>query len=338
MWLTILIILVLFFLYSQLVSQYKTGDHLDMFDIQYMNPSSLQTQCRDKMPLWFEFASVLNSVSDGKPHFLNVASLDTIAQRFGEIDVNVRDTFNLAQPPAQVPLSSLIKIIKTDPHSHYISENNESFINQTVLEEYLFSLHEFLKPSLTIHTNLDILFGSRGATTQLQYNIDDRMFLYVPPASSRIELMITPYKRTKYLGKVKADLRQLEFTSPMNPWPSNTAQQRVEQVDPETGEPLPIPDEKVATGFKHFWINGGDMVYIPPYYWYTIRYSDDGAFAYSIRYQTIMNVLAHAHLYGQYAYKAYVTEDPKVSMAANKREDVEVVQLHTEPMHQPLMQ
>jgi oxalate decarboxylase/phosphoglucose isomerase-like protein (cupin superfamily) len=42
-------------------------------------------------------------------------------------------------------------------------------------------------------------------------------------------------------------------------------------------------------------VDKGTMIFIPPYWWYSIQYTSDATLTYSITYNTIANVLANAH-------------------------------------------
>jgi hypothetical protein len=311
----IAIFIVIFLIYLHWVEQYKTGEDLEIYEIDYSNIDHLQEVCKSKQPIIFEFSSIIS-----KLHFLNTITLDDLADKYGKMDIFIKDTDdyfattiteserNIDSIP--LTLDSSLKLLSTDTHSHYISEGNGEFINDTFLEKYYDSLHEYIKPSMTIHKQMDLCFGSKGSSTPLRYNTDFSHFIYVPKGKLRVKM--TPQKSKKYLHTIK-DYFSYEFYSPVHCW--NPQQE--------------YSNEAKKIQFLDFDVYEGHMLFIPPYWWYSLQYEEEGTFFYSIKYNTIMNAVANSHNIGNYLYQQYTTRTKpakvlKIEEREQKTEEITV--------------
>jgi ribosomal protein L16 Arg81 hydroxylase len=86
---------------------------------------------------------------------------------------------------------------------------------------------------------------------------------------------MTPYKNTKFLHALK-DYENYEFRSAINVW----------DVQPQFKKDI----EKIK--FMEFDVHPGFVLYIPPYWWYSIKLVGDNTLATTITYKTIMNYMA----------------------------------------------
>jgi hypothetical protein len=300
----IIVCIAVFLLYLHWIEQYKTGEDLEIYEIDYTTREHLQDVCKSKQPVLFEFASVLSQF-----HFLNTLTLDDLAGKYGKIDVYVKDTDDYVNNEKRegvdsIPLTleSSLTLMKTDTRSHYISEGNEDLVKDTVLEARFDSFHEHFQPSFLMHKQMDIWYGSTGASTPLRYNTEYNHFLYVPTGKIRVKM--TPRKSTKYLHTIK-DYVNYEFYSPVNVW----------QPQPQYANEI----EKIQ--FLDFDVYGGNVLFVPPYWWYSIQYENEGTFMYSVKYNTIMNLVANAHNIGQHLYKKNtVTQKPAKVLVIEPRQ------------------
>jgi hypothetical protein len=88
---------------------------------------------------------------------------------------------------------------------------------------------------------------------------------------------MTSWKSTKYLHPYK-DYEQYEFRSPVHP--IKPAQQYVSDYE--------------KSNFLDFEVNEGFMLYLPPYWWYSIIYLDDpSTFVCKTTYSTVMNCISN---------------------------------------------
>ena len=118
----------------------------------------------------------------------------------------------------------------------------------------------------------DYIFGSNGTQTPLRYGLNYRNYYLVTNGSITIKLF-NPHS-TKYLYPEK-DYANFEFSSPVNPWDV----QPNYKSDFDKIKPLEVT------------LTEGDIIYIPAYWWYSIKFNDVSSFV-SFKYRTYMNTVA----------------------------------------------
>jgi hypothetical protein len=118
----------------------------------------------------------------------------------------------------------------------------------------------------------DILSGSFNGYTPLRYDINNRNYYLV--TNGYIEITLIPPKYSKYLYQ-QPDYELFEFKSPINVW----------DVQPN------YKQEYNKSKSIKFTINTGKMLYIPPYWWYSIRFNKHSSLT-TMKYRTFMNNFA----------------------------------------------
>jgi hypothetical protein len=94
---------------------------------------------------------------------------------------------------------------------------------------------------------------------------------------------MTPWKSTKYLYPIY-DYENYEFRSPINVW--NPQQKYMNEMD------------KIK--FLEFDVVEGYVLNIPPYWWYSIKYSEEPTLISGFTYNSVMNCLANIPNWGLY--------------------------------------
>jgi hypothetical protein len=273
-----IIFIIVFFLYIHIVHQYKTSDDLEIYEMDYINNSNLQEVCNIRQPVLFQIPEL------GE---IDIATLFENENTEKE-EVQIKDTddyWNTAIDSVDylnMPLRTALPLMKTDTRAHYISENNTNFLNETgIMANQEVVLDNLLKPSFTVYSKYDILFGSVDASTPLRYHTNDRVYLSV--LSGKIRVKMTPWKSRKYLH-YKKDYENYEFLSPINVW--NTQKEWLNDMD--------------KLKFLEFDVLPGNVLFVPPYWGYSIHYLVPDTVIYSCQYNTIMNLLGHINDIGMY--------------------------------------
>ena len=114
--------------------------------------------------------------------------------------------------------------------------------------------------------------GSAQTCTPFRYEINYRNYLLLTQGSAQIKLA-APHN-TKYLHPVY-DYENFEFRSPVNPWK---------------------PQPKYSADFDkikclEFTLQPGKTLYIPSYWWYSIKFNDNTSIS-CFNYRTYMNNIA----------------------------------------------
>ena len=210
-----------------------------------------------------------------------------------------------------------MSLISSDPKSNYFIENNDEFVEESGLNKEFYNLDVFLKPTMNLQSKFDILAGSKNCITPLRYHINYRQFYSVN--SGKITIKMTPWKSSKYLHLIK-DYENYEFRSPINVWKPQT--QYMNDMD--------------KMKFLEFDINAGYVLYIPPYWWYSIKYTDDNNLVSGITYNSIMNYVANIpnlvlYFIQQHNIKKKITktldidkEEDKIEETVNSHENVDI--------------
>uniref|UniRef100_A0A6C0ER79 Cupin-like domain-containing protein n=1 Tax=viral metagenome TaxID=1070528 RepID=A0A6C0ER79_9ZZZZ len=266
-----LIFLIILFLYIHIIHQLKTSEDLEIYEMDYATNSQLQEVCDVKQPVLFEFQSIY-------PCIFENLSKEEIFSKYGSYDVKIKDTRDYVKCTESVDyvmlsLQSSQNLVESDSGSHYFSENNEELVNESGLSSEYKELDIYLKPSFTLQSKYDIMFGSQNTATPLRYHLNYRQFFIVK--SGKIHVKMTPMKSKKYLKPIK-DYDNYEFRSPINVW--NPQPEYLHEMD--------------KLKFLEFDVHAGHVLYIPAYWWYSIKYEKD-AFIYSATYNSVMNCLAH---------------------------------------------
>jgi hypothetical protein len=136
-----------------------------------------------------------------------------------------------------------------------------------------------MKPDYTVHTKFDIVAGSKNAMLPLRYHTHYRQFVCV--LSGKIHVKMTPWKSAKYLYPIK-DYENYDFRSPVHAWkPQSEYESEFNKIK-----------------FIEFDVHAGYVLYIPSYWWYSIKFSNESDNLVStLTYDSVMNCITNAPNY-----------------------------------------
>lgn len=271
---TIVIFVLVLIFYIHITHHYKKSEDLEIYETDYTNKTHINEVCNLKQPVLFEFKSIC-------PEIYEKINKETMEEYYEDLEMNVKDTdeyLDEDRDKSGVILSykSLNRLIESDQKGHIISESNSDAIEENKeLYNVFFNANPYLKPDFTIQTKYDILVGSSNAYTPLKYHTNYRHFISV--ITGKLHVKMTPWKSSKYLNPVK-DMENYEFRSPYDVWNPNEKHKSI--------------TEKIK--FVEFDIYPNYCLYVPPYWWYSIKYSNDNDnFACGITYNSIMSTLSN---------------------------------------------
>jgi len=276
---TFLIFIVILFLYIHINDQYKKSEDLEIYEMDFISNTNLQEVCNVRQPILFHFSSIYDKL------FEKIQNGEHIYQA-ESIDVKVRDvldywnTNTTSVDPIILPFRSFQTLAKSDPKGHYFMEDNQDFLQETDFINDVRELDSFLKPAFTVNSKYDCLMGSCHSALPLRYHTDYRKFLIVGssvPTGGKISVKMTPWRSRKYLHPV-LDYDNYEFWSRVNPW---------------TVQPT-YANEMDKLKFLEFEVHTGYILYIPPYWWYSIKFSNCDTSVISVTYNSAMNILSNA--------------------------------------------
>jgi hypothetical protein len=285
----IVLFVIVLVLYLHIVQQLKTSEDLEIYEMDYTTNAHLQEVCDVKQPVLFEY----NSVSPDLYSEINSEKLDAC----GIYEVKVKDikdyyleTDGSSPDYVVLPLQSATNLLKSDTHSSYFTENNHDFVEDANLYQFFHANDEFIKPPTTVITKYDVMMGSSGAYTPLRFHKDCRRF--ISTLSGKITIKMTPYKSSKYLSPVN-DYENYEFRSQVNVWaPQKKYKSDVSKLK-----------------FLEFDVMPGFMLYIPPYWWYSIKFSDgQDTLVSGFTYNTMMNCITNIPNWALYYLQQHNTK------------------------------
>jgi hypothetical protein len=184
------------------------------------------------------------------------------------IDVDVKDSNDYMKPDPVDPFVLTYSAARTLFHN----DKNSQYFMETRINNDLYDygpLEKIMKPLSSLYSTHYLLAGSNHASTPLKYHTSDRKFITV--INGRIRVIMTPWKSRKLLNPIH-DYENYEFRTQYNPWK--------------------MTDSRLK--FLEFDVNTGCVLFIPAYWWSSIKFLDPDTTVESGRYNSIQNVLANS--------------------------------------------
>lgn len=263
------------FIYLHVQFHLKTGDDLEMYEVDQPSKGKLEEICDLRQPVLFDFDC---------QKIVTTSNKSFISNNYNAFEVKIR---NVKEPDPNVelymplPLHSAVKLFNEDKNSTYFSENNTEFLEETGVIKNLKYNDEFLRPYMVSNCNYDIMMGSNNTCTPFRYEINYRNFFLLTEGSAQIKL--APPQSVKYLYP-NYDYENFEFRSPVNPW------------SPQTKYIADFDKMKCL----EFTLTPGKTLYIPAYWWYSIKFTNNTSIS-CFRYRTYMNNIAVVPYIGMHA-------------------------------------
>jgi hypothetical protein len=251
---TVIIFILVLLLYFHLMNQFKKSEDLEIYEMDYSTNTNLQTNCELRQPVLFDYQKINPELFETK-----------YTAPESKINVRVKDVKDAETGDSIIlPYSSALALMKTDNKSRFFSENN----NELADNKYP-NVDAHLMPSMIVNSRRDLMFGSSGATTPMRYHTEYRNFICV--RSGKIQVKMTPWKSRKYLFPV-SDYEHYEFRSPIDVWNTNNAEE---------------------CKFLEFDVESGYVLYVPPYWFYSIKYAANDTELYGFYYNSLVNCVAN---------------------------------------------
>ena len=280
---SIFIFCIVLFLYLHVHFHLKRSNDLEVYEIEQPSKQRLEEVCDIRQPTTFELYN---------EQLLTQLSYQSIHNSYRAFDIHIRDVSKTPTTTAEdkiqqkgtendqvlyIPVTFKIahEVLKKDNDAKYISEHNADFIDETGLIKIFQLNDEFLRPYMVSTCMYDILMASTGTTTPLRYELNYRNYFLV--TQGRIKILLIPPKDTRYLYPIN-DYDILEFRTPVNPW----------KVQPEYQDDF----DKIKT--LEVELFQGMVMFIPAYWWYSIKFVVSETSVCSFKYRTHMNTVSIA--------------------------------------------
>jgi len=254
---------IVLFLYLHIQFHLKTSDDLEIYEIDQASKDKLEEICDLRQPVMFDLEN---------PKLIETTNKEYILKNYPVFEVKIRSPVDTDHVPLSLELANVL--FKEDTTASYFSENNEDFLLETGINKHMQYNDEFLRPPMVSNCYYDILMGTQSATTPFRYELNYRTFLVVTQGS--IQIKLSPPKSGRYLYPIN-DYDTFEFRSQINPW-SVEAKYRADF-------------DKIKC--LELTLSPGKCLFIPAYWWYSIRFGADTSVS-MLSYRTYMNNVAIA--------------------------------------------
>jgi hypothetical protein len=238
-----------------------------VYEIEQPSKEKLEEICDLRQPVIFDYQN---------ESLLETCKLSQIVEHYSAFDVklrNVKEMDDNTDLHIPVTLKAALSIVSGDKDAKYVSEKNGDFLEETgIIKNYKYN-DAFLRPPMVSNCFYDLLTASQNTETPLQYSVNYRNFYLVTHGIIKIKLI--PPKSARYLYPVD-DYENFEFRSPLNPW----AIQRQYKADYDKIKTLEIE------------LKPGKIIYIPAYWWYSIKFMEPLSSVCVFKYRTYMNTVA----------------------------------------------
>jgi hypothetical protein len=263
------------FTYLHFQFHLKTSNDLEMYEIDSASKDKLEEICDLRQPILFDF--------DETSKITQNSNIDYILSNYHAFEIKIRNVKE-NEPDSEIymplPLHAANKLFTEDKTATYFSENNQDFLQETGVIKNLQYNDEYIRPYMVSNCNYDIMIGSENVVTPFRYELNYRNYFLVTQGSVQIKL--APPQSIRYLYPIN-DYENFEFKSPVNPW---------------SPQPQYTADfDKVKC--LEFTLNEGKTIYIPAYWWYSIKFNKKSSIS-CFRYRTYMNnaaITPHIFMY-----------------------------------------
>ena len=250
----VIIFIIVLVVYTHVIFHNKKSNDMEIYNISDYMDYRFNDICDQRQPVLFK----VDNISSDE------LSISNILHTHGSFSANIRnndisdDDFLYKEAPIRDIIES------TRKNDHILCENNINYMKESGLYSYFFDIDNHIRPPLTCHTSYDMMFGSKGATTPLKYELSYRTFFLCK--SGKIRLKLTPPINKSDLATVY-DYEHFEFRSDVNPWLNKT-----------------------GCSYLDVTMIPGDCIYIPSHWWYSICYDETDTIIYKLSYKTCMNI------------------------------------------------
>jgi hypothetical protein len=302
----VVIFCLILFIYLHVHFHLKKVNDLEIYELCQPSKEKLEEVCDFRQPVVTDF---------NNQNIIEKCSLNYVKANYTGYDIKIRNVKERDdETELYIPLGIVesIDLFKRDKESKYMSENNYDFLDETGLIKLYRNNDMFLRPSMVSSCNYDILFASLNVETPLRYEVNYRNYFVVTNGKAIIRLLVPKSKKYLYASN---DYDNFEFISPVNPW-------NVQDEYRADFNKLRTIDVTLITG---------QMIHIPAYWWYSIKFVKSNTTICAFKYKTYMNTLAISNhlvmrlLQGQNTKRVVASKmnivDNKKNNTANKNED-----------------
>lgn len=264
------------FLYVHIIQQYKYSEEHEVYEMDYIDNVNLQESCQLMQPIVFSTTTTHDNTGITTTTLPSLPSLDDAVSEVTDPEHLMLNLLDEQAPTytTPMPFHTAVMLLERVPQRYY-SERNEAFLQSTPeYQERLRELNTYLQPPFSAYSHHDVCIGAKLACTPFRYHVHSRKFLVV--SSGKITVKMAPWKKNaKRLHEVR-DYDMGEYRSNVHVWrPKEHHRRDMEKIE-----------------FLEFDVDAGHVVYLPPYWGYSIQYQEPNTCIVECTYSTWFNRLA----------------------------------------------
>ena len=253
----ILILCVVLFLYIHIYNHNKTSNYLELYEMENVSKEKLEDILNYKQPLLLNNYNLVKNIN-----------MKYLLSEFSIFNINIYK--NISDEICKINIQDYYS---STNYTNYLSYNNEEFLQETSINKILCKNDIFFRPHNVCKKKYDIIMGAKNNNTRLKYSINSRNLLYL--SSGQIEVTLCPPKYYKNLH-IKKNYETLEFYS---------------QINIYNVEPIYKTDfNKIK--FLRVILNVGQVLIIPPYWFYSIKFLEKHSIVFLNTYRTYINYVS----------------------------------------------
>lgn len=264
--LNILILVIILFLYIHINFYLTTSNYLEIYEIEFLSKENFEELCNIKQPL------LIKKFVFNDDHLINSFNINNINTNYGNFDVKLYNKEN-NNIPIYIEFNKINNIFNSDTSGNYFSEYNNDFLIESSLTKIFSMIDNSLRPYGLINASYDIIFGSINSYNNFKYTLNARNYLYA--LDGEIEITLTIPNNKKYLN-IEKDCINNEFYSN-------------DDIYNETGNFL---KDYNKIKFMKVKLSKGDLLYIPSYWFYSIKFLLKDSIILNFKYNTYMSLLS----------------------------------------------
>ena len=264
--LNILILLIILFLYIHINFYLTTSNYLEIYEIEFISKDNFEELCNLKQPL------LIKNFLFNDQDLIDSFSINNIIKNYGNFDIKLFNKENTSIP-LYIDFNKANAIFKNDNSSNYFSEYNNDFLFESSLVKVLSNIDNVLKPYNVVNKYYDIILGSINSYNIFKYTLNARNFLYV--LDGEVEITLTIPNNKKYLH-IEKDTVNNEFYSKIDIY--NVTDNFLKDYN------------KIK--FMKLKLIKGNLLYIPNYWFYSIKFLVSDSVILNFKYNTYMSFLS----------------------------------------------
>ena len=265
----LLILCIVLFLYIHIYNHNKTSNYLELYELECLSKEKLEDVINFKQPMLLNNYNLVKNIN-----------MTYLLSEYSIFNINLYNkTSNIV---CKTNLQNFYNSITNNTSAiNYLSYNNDEFLQETSIDKILCKNDIFFRPPNMCNKKYDIIMGAKNSYTQLKYSINSRNLLYL--SSGQVEVTLCPPKYYKNLH-VKKNYETLEFYS---------------QIDIYNVENNYRNDYNKIK-FLRVLLNVNQVLIIPPYWFYSIKFVEKHGIVLLNTYTTYINyVMLIPHLFMQ---------------------------------------